>query len=117
MTESPLYKDPLVEIFSDSIRFNLYYFPTGSAKTVKFSDVESITVEPATISNGKWRIWGTGSLFTWYPCDTGRPGRDRIFFLKIRNKQINIGWTVHDPNTVIGVLRQKGFTIHGASSF
>ncbi|MFZ4620535.1 MAG: hypothetical protein ACOYNS_08245 [Bacteroidota bacterium] len=112
MTDSPLYKDPLVEISQNSIRFNLYYFPMGSAKTVKFSDVESITVERATISNGKWRIWGTGSLFTWFPCDVGRPGRDRIFFLKIRNKKVTIGWTVNDPDTVIKVLQQQGLTVH-----
>ncbi len=117
MSEIPLYKDPLVEIFSDSIRFNLYYFPMGGTKTVMFSEVESISLEPATISNGKWRVWGTGDLFTWFPCDVARPGRDRIFFLKIRGKRVSIGWTVYDADRVSRLLAQKGFTIAGAAPF
>ena len=74
-----IYQDHLVSITEDTIIFEHYYFPTGKQKVVRFSDIERIEVKKSTILNGRWRIHGTGNFKIWFPRDTNRSQRDRIF--------------------------------------
>lgn len=108
--ESPrvLYADRLVEIAEDSILFHYYYFPTGSSKRVLFSTVEHIRARPLTFLTGKWRIWGSGDLVTWFPADWNRPARTTGFLLVGKGKTIRIGFTVEDEAAVWEILRRKG---------
>ena len=106
MLTSLLYSDKLVEISEDYIRFRLYFFPFGSKK-VLFSDVESITPLANTLLTGKWRMWGTGNFLIWFPCDLQRYKRDKIFFLKRKDKRGMIGFTVEDSPKVIPIFKTK----------
>jgi len=101
-----IYSDQLVKLTSDAIKFRCYYFPAGS-KTVSFSDVTNIEAKAPTIWNGKWRIHGS-NLMTWFPCDWKRPVRDKIFFMRLRNKMCAIGFTVEDSAGVLQIFRDKG---------
>ena len=102
-----LYSDTLVAITNDEITFKHYYFPTGRLKIARLSDVASVTVEPPTIWNGKWRLWGTGNFKTWYPRDNRRHKRDRIFFATLNNQWGDIGFTVEDGERVEKILKDK----------
>lgn len=107
MTTKSLYADKLISITDKDIIFYNYYFPTGKKRHVKIDDIECITVLEPTFRNGKWRIHGTGNFKVWFPKDNNRPHRDRIFIATLKNKWINIGFTVEDGDTVENLLRSK----------
>lgn len=103
-----LYSDSLVEIDNASICFKGYYFPWGGAKRVRFADIGKITTEKPDLSNGQWRLWGSGDLRTWFPKDWQRPARPAIFFAHLRGSSRRIGFTVEDIPQVEQILRDKG---------
>ena len=107
MASEVIYSDKLVEITKNGILFRNYHFPFGS-KRVAFSEVDGILAKEATLLNGKWRLWGTGDLVTWFPCDWKRPTRDRIFLLSFPGRRRRIGFTVEDSRKVMNVLNSKG---------
>jgi len=101
------YKDKLIEITADAITFKKYYFPIGS-KTIKLSQIEYIQEKQPTIKNGKWRLHGTGDFKTWFPADYRRPTRDKIFIMKLKNKWMQIGFTVENSEAISELFRTKG---------
>jgi uncharacterized membrane protein len=103
------YKDSLIEISQDNIIFKNYYFPMGS-KSINLSQVEYVEAKPPTLGNGKWRLHGTGDLFfrIWFPADYGRPSRDKIFVMKVKDKWIRIGFTVENSQIVSELFKSKG---------
>ncbi len=101
------YKDKLIEVSGDAIVFKNYYFPTGS-KRIKLSQVEYIEEKQPTLSNGKWRLHGTGDFRTWFPADYARPSRDKIFVIKVKNKWMRIGFTAENSHIVSELLRTRG---------
>jgi hypothetical protein len=118
------YKDALAEITDDAIVFHRFYFPSGRDKMVALNDVESVETHPASVSAGRWRLWGSGDLRTWFPEDYRRPARDCIFRVRLRRREprpglarrvaglltgesyLNIGFTVEDSRAVIKILRE-----------
>lgn len=110
MAEQVLYSDRLVEITDDSILFRVYYFPFGS-KRVQCSRITRLRVMKPTLLNGKWRFWGTGDFFTWFPLDNRRSKRDRIFLAYLVGGWIRIGFTVEDSDAVIRILGDKDVPI------
>ncbi len=109
MADDWTYADKLISITGDSITFQNYYFPSGSPKIVMLRDVAWVDVKPPTLMNGKWRIHGTGTFKTWYPEDSARPTRDRIFFVSLKTQWVNIGFTVEDGERVEAIFKAKGF--------
>ena len=107
MINEILYSDNLVEINSESITLKKYYFPSLSSKTIFFSDIKIIEVKKPSFFTGKWRIQGTGNFKTWYPFDASRPKRDKIFFIKYKNKWVQSGFTVENSGKVENILRGK----------
>jgi hypothetical protein len=103
-----LYADSLVSLSDREIRLAGYYFPTGSSKTVPLGEVERIDALAPGLWRGSYRIWGSGDLRTWFPCDGLRPQRDTIFILKRRGRMLQIGFTVEDSAGFKQVLRQLG---------
>ncbi len=104
-----LYSDGLVTISADSITFHNYSFPFFSGdRTVPFSDIDYIDVKKPSVLTGKWRIAGSGNLSTWFPMDSKRPSRDRIFHARVRGRGMNVGFTVEHPAEVTAILKKKG---------
>ena len=101
-----LYSDQLVEITDDAILLRDYYFPFGS-KRIRFSQIDDVSVKKPTVWNGKYRIYGSGDLRTWFPPDVKRPLRDRIFVIRSKGRWRRTGFTVEDSQTVEEVLRKK----------
>ncbi len=94
----------MITIFQDRIIFRNYYF-IGINKKVPVSDIEKIVGHEPTISNGKWRLWGSGGFNHWFPLDIFRPMRERIFFAKLKNKSFVIGFTVTNSRLVENIFR------------
>ena len=101
------YSDSLVTITPDSITFHHYSLFSGDRK-VLFTDIDHIDIKKPTILSGKWRIAGTGSFTIWFPWDSGRPSRDRIFHAALRKKFMEIGFTVEHGAEVTAILKKKG---------
>ena len=74
---------------------------------IPFSDIEEIQVKEPSLKNGKWRIHGTGNFKTWFPLDSNRPKRNKIFFIKYKNKWMRTGFTVEDSSKVENILKVK----------
>ena len=109
MGEKVLYQDSLIEIKEDFITLKNYYFPSMSSKEILFANIEKIEIKQPTLWSGKWRIQGTGDFRTWYPMDSSRPKRDKIFLIKYKNKWMRTGFTVEDSAKVERILMSKGF--------
>jgi hypothetical protein len=109
MAQTPMiYQDSLIAIDATKIVFKHYYFPTGKRKEVRLEDIESIQLKPPTIRNGRWRIHGTGNFKTWFPRDSQRPKRDRIFFAKLKGRGMDIGFTVEHADQVERLFGSMG---------
>jgi hypothetical protein len=107
MVAETTYTDKLVAISNNEIIFHHYYFPTGREKVVPLDNIQCIFVKKPTLWNGKWRIHGTGNFKTWFPKDSSRPKRDRIFIAILKDQWVNIGFTVEDGDRVEKILRSK----------
>ncbi len=112
MENNLIYFDQLVDVFEDGIRIKKYYFPSGKAKFVKFSEILQIEKERPTLMNGKWRYWGSGDFITWFPLDWHRPKRNFIFFLRLATQNIRIGFTVENTEAFIDAIESKGIKMH-----
>jgi hypothetical protein len=110
----PLYADGLVRIDCDSITFRGYSVPFCRSRRVPFAEIARITVGAPGLATGKWRLWGSSDLRTWFPLDWHRPSRDAIFLLELRGSARRIGFTVEDSARVAAVLRERGLLRGGS---
>jgi len=108
MDGNVIYEDPLITLYTDSLRVKNYYFLFLGTKRVSFADISSIRVEEPTLFSGKWRLQGTRDFRTWFPLDVARPIRDKIFIVELRQKRMRIGFTVRDSGAVMRLLAEKG---------
>jgi hypothetical protein len=108
MTTKTIYHDNLVEISNDSILLKNYYSPSLKSKEVLFTSIKKIKVKLPTIWTGKWRFHGTDDFHTWFPLDTQRNKRDKIFFILLKGKWLQIGFTVEDSETVQTIFKANG---------
>ena len=102
-----LYQDSLITIEGDNLTLKNYYFPSLSSKKILFANVESIKVYEPSILRGKWRIQGTGDFRTWYPADSSRYKRDKIFVIIFKNKWMRSAFTVENSEKVTEILTEK----------
>jgi hypothetical protein len=65
-------------------------------------------VERLTLFTGKWRLQGSGDLRTWFPLDSKRPKRDKVFLVTLLDRRIRIGFTVEHSDEVLQILKEKG---------
>ena len=103
-----LYSDALVEVDEEGIRLRGYYFPFGS-KFVAFSRIARIVAESPTLRNGRWRIWGSGNLRTWFARDWKRPRREAIFIIHPKAGWWRMAFTVEDSGCLRRVLADRGW--------
>jgi hypothetical protein len=106
MSNQITYHDSLVCIADDIIEIKKYYFPIPFSKKIRIDQIQSIEIIKPELLNGKFRIWGSGDLKTWYALDIKRPKRENIFIITIKEKQNKIGFTVEDSEKAIQILNQ-----------
>ncbi|MDK2826065.1 hypothetical protein SAMN04488589_2494 [Methanolobus vulcani] len=114
MENNLIYSDKLVDVDDKGIRLKKYYFPLGQAKFVKFQDIFKMEKRQATLTTGKWRIWGSGNLMTWFPLDWLRPKRDIIFFIQMATQSTRIGFTVENTKAFIEAVESKDIRIENS---
>ena len=102
-----IYSDKLIEMTQETILFRHYYFPWGNKK-IEFSNIKKVEILEPTLMSGKWRIHGTGDFTTWFPWDSGRPGRDMIFRITLYKGWCRIGFTVEDAAAVKAIFEKRG---------
>lgn len=107
MLENVLYEDKLVLITNESITLKNYYFPSFKPNKILLNKIQMIEVLNPTITNGKWRIHGTGNFRVWFPYDVERPKRDKIFRISIKNKWVKCGFTVENSSLVQNIFENK----------
>ncbi len=74
------YKDNSIVITDHDITIYNYYFPLGQPKIIPWGEIKSISIEPLTFLNGKYRVWGTGLRPYWFHSDW-RADKDRMFVI------------------------------------
>jgi hypothetical protein len=106
-----VYKDSLISITGESITFSRYSFPFGKSRKIAFADMDHITINEPSLMNGKWRIWGSGVLRTWFPLDIHRPSRDKIFIITMKNGGTKIGFTVENSQKVTTLFEEHNLIV------
>jgi len=106
-TSKIVYSDALVTITENAITFQNYSLFL-KPRRVHFTDIDHIDVLEPALFTGKYRMWGSGDFSTWFPLDSGRSSRDKIFHACMKTRGMNIGFTVEKSGEVIPILRSKG---------
>jgi hypothetical protein len=102
-----LYSDNLVTITGNAITFKDYSLLL-KPRQVNFADIDHIDVLEPSLTTGKYRMWGSGNFTLWFPLDSGRSSRDKIFHAYLRVRGMNVGFTVENSAVVMAILRSKG---------
>jgi hypothetical protein len=102
-----LYSDRLVTVSNSHICFHHFHL-CGATKCVELAALDLIVAKKPTFCNGRWRLWGTGNLRTWFPRDMKRPSRDTIFVTVPRHGGLRIGFTVEDSARFRQCVRKLG---------
>jgi hypothetical protein len=106
-TSKILYSDKLVTITGNAITFQNYSLFL-KPRRVHFTDIDHIDVLEPALFTGKYRMWGSGDFSRWFPLDSSRSSRDKIFHAYVKTRGMNIGFTVEKSGVVIPILRAKG---------
>jgi hypothetical protein len=110
-----LYADPMVEIFEDTLILKRYYLLWLGRKVVPFAEIASAAATELKPFNGRFRFQGSDNLKTWWPLDWARPNRRWAFIIRRKNRRSEIGLTVENYDTVLGLFHQKlGNKFHDA---
>ena len=107
LSDDTLYEDQQVTLSGDTLVLHHYYFP-GWSKNISVREIERIEIRKPTLRSGKWRIWGTGDVRTWFPADLHRPERSAIFVMYRKKRWRRIGFTVEDPQRLRITLQNIG---------
>ena len=102
-----LYSDSLVTLTGNAITFKNYSL-LMKPRTVNFTDIDHVDVLEPSLTTGKYRIWGSGNLTIWFPMDSGRSSRDKIFHAYLKNRWMNVGFTVENSAVVTAILKSRG---------
>jgi hypothetical protein len=102
-----LYSDNLVTITGNAITFNNYSL-LMRPRLVNFADIDHIEVREPSLTTGKYRLWGSGNLTMWFPMDSCRSSRDKIFHAYLKIRGMNVGFTVENSAVVTALLESKG---------
>jgi hypothetical protein len=97
------YDDGSVVIDERGVTLRHYYFPTGRPRTIAFTDIVSVDVQPLTWLNGRARLWGTVRPTTWLPLDLGRVRRTDLLVLDVGHR-VRPAFTPRDVDAVTAAI-------------
>lgn len=100
-----LYQDGSILITDLAITISDYYFPTGNAKVIPWSDVKSVTLKKMGVLNGKYRAWGMGLGPVWF-YNEWRAKKDFLFIVDT-GKIIKSALTPDDVEAAKKAIEQK----------
>jgi hypothetical protein len=101
-----LYSDSSVSLDEDGVTIRRYYFPLGSPKRIRYSDIRGLQIESMNWVNGKGRIWGTTDPRTWLPLDLRRPRKDKLLIFDV-GERVRPCVSPDQPDRVVELLRTR----------
>ena len=101
-----LYRDDSLTLDEEGITIRRYYFPLGTAKRIRYSDIRGTQVETMTWLNGKARWWGTADPRGWLPLDLRRHRKDTLLVFDV-DQRVKPGVSPDDPDRVIELLQTR----------
>ncbi len=105
------YDDGLVAITDNGLvirRYDLLLRP----KRLRYEEIRAVEEAPLGRLRGKWRIWGSGNLRSWFNLDWHRPNKDTGLVLDL-GKRITPVITPDDPSRAVSALREHGVQVTG----
>lgn len=100
------YEDTQIVLNDNNLEIKRYYFPIGTSKFIKFSDIKGIKEIDLNLLNGRGRIWGMGFHPYWYNMDNNRFLKKKGILLNL-GKNINPVITPDNYNLVIQLIKDK----------
>lgn len=101
-----LYEDTQIIINNNNIEIKRYYFPIGTSKLIKFSEIKNIEEIDLNLLNGTGRLWGMSFAPYWYNWDNNRFWRKKAIVINL-GKNINPAITPDNHNEVLKILKSK----------
>ncbi|GII55301.1 hypothetical protein Pth03_36900 [Planotetraspora thailandica] len=105
-----MYDDGLVACTDHELIINRYYFPFGSAKRIRYSDIRGVSRVP--LPNGSRRIWGSGDFTHWLNLDAHRPQKKAAFVIDLGKWVVPV-ITPDEPGRFAVELAAHGVTTSG----
>ena len=78
-----LYEDSWVTCTETHVVIRGYYFPTGAPKSIRYTDIRSVSPVEMGALTGRWRLWGSSSLRQWWHLDPGRHRKKTALILDL----------------------------------
>jgi hypothetical protein len=101
-----LYQDKTVIIDESGIIIPNYYFPTGTARRLTWSDIKSARVLKLGTLGGKLKLWGMGLAPYWFNRDWKRPMKNRFIVLDV-GARVNPGITPDDVDIAYSIINDR----------
>lgn len=101
-----LYDDGRIACDDDFVIIRRYY-AWGSAKSIPYEAMHSVTRRALTEMGGKWRIWGSNDLVHWWNFDPGRPKKESALVIDV-GKRFLPTVTPDHPDDVERILAEHG---------
>ena len=98
-----IYQDDRIQCTDTAVRIGWYY-PWG-AKHVPYGSIRSLDRFSLSATQGKLRIWGTGTFRHWANLDPGRPKKEVGFYLET-GRHIRPLVTPDDPDAFEKVVQE-----------
>jgi hypothetical protein len=105
MNEDVLYDDGKVRLDDDGITLRRYYFPTLTAKHIRYRDIRSVETRTMGWMTGRGRLWGTTDPRLWLPLDGDRPGKETLIVLDL-GRIVRPAFTPEQPDRVVALIER-----------
>lgn len=110
------YDDPLLHLDGQTLTIRRHYFPLATTKRIPLDQIQSASEFPLTALSGRFRIWGSHTLFSWSNLDPARPRKRRGFALHTSRPVLPVV-TPDDPDGFRYALARRGIRVGWAPEF
>ncbi|KAI1724095.1 hypothetical protein Ddc_05298 [Ditylenchus destructor] len=113
----PLYKDKFVQLFQNHIVLSMYYFPTGTSKTIPLQKFRAVYYKKQQCMKDLIRTkdWGMSFSNVWWACDLRRhihgPSNEKYNVVVDTGSAIKKGFSVENIEIFIETLRPLTYAI------
>ena len=106
MDNNVLYADGRVLLDDEGLTLRRYYFPMGTSKRIRYSQIERVRAQPMGWFTGKGRGWGSAHPGYWLPLDLTRPRKSTLVVLDL-GARVKPSFSPDEPEMVLRLLRER----------
>ena len=99
------YKDEYIEVSSNGLKINKYYFPFLNSKTIPISKIKNINLFELNLLTGKYKLFGFSLNFYYYHFDSTRQNKTHGILIEEEDNMIPIGITPDKSHKCFNVLK------------